>query len=779
MLFPNVLERIGNTPLVEIGRLNPFAPDVRILAKVECVNPGGSIKDRVALAMIEAAEASGELVPGKTIIEATSGNTGIGLAMVAAVKGYAITLLMSETASEERRMILRAFGADILLTPGHLATDGAIELAYRMYREEPDKYVLLDQYNNPASIEAHYNGTGLEIWEQTRGEVTHVVSTLGTTGTCMGITRRMRKQSDTVRVVAVEPYAGHKIQGLKNMLESYPPGIWDRSAPDEILHVEDEMAFDLARRLAREEGLLAGMSSGAALGGALKVAEGLAARGEQGLIVAVFPDSGERYLSTPLFRSGGERGVRLHSLDSGAEKTVPFGEDAGVYTVGPSMDEPGGLDAWRRIVLADALARYLRAQGGGARLAVGLADLDDRALRAAREAGRKRDDFARERTGEIARLAGLLGVSDDAAFASASGCRDLCVGLVRKLMGKGLAYEKLRSVYFDVLRDKRYGTLASVDMDKVTAGRTVDLDAYVKDNPLDFTLLKRASLQDLKDGEVLETEWGNVRPSWFVQLAAAGASALPRLDVLIASEAHRFPHLENLRALLAAAGREPRVWMVDQQVAAEEGQGLDDLLARFGNARALRMWLLSGAYRKPLAASDEAVAMWTRNWQRAQEAAGTLSLVCAAHEGNGARANADGDIPSARAEQAVFDLKAAFAAAMEDDLSLHRFWPAFFRFGKEVAALASGEGPDGLSRADAALCRTELLRVDEVLGVIDHGALPLPEAELPVEVRELLARRVAARAAKDYAASDALRDDLAERGYRVEDGAHGVRVYRG
>ena len=235
----DLLALIGNTPLVEIRHLNPN-PNVKVLAKIECQNPGGSIKDRVAAAMIEAAEKSGELTRDKIIIEATSGNTGVGLAMVAAIKGYRIKLLMPETASEERKMIMAAYGAELELTPGRLATDGAIEQAYRYAREEPDKYVLMDQYNNLASIDAHYNGTGREIWEQTNGTVTHCVMTLGTSGTAMGVAKRLHHEGD-VFVAGVEPYAGHKIQGLKNMLESYPPGIYDKSALDEILHVEDRI----------------------------------------------------------------------------------------------------------------------------------------------------------------------------------------------------------------------------------------------------------------------------------------------------------------------------------------------------------------------------------------------------------------------------------------------------------------------------------------------------------------------------------------------------------
>jgi len=209
-----LLDAIGGTPLVEIRRMNPN-PRVKILAKLEYLNPGGSIKDRAALCMIEAGERSGELTPDKIVIEATSGNTGIGLAMVCAVKGYRLLLAMSESVSLERRKILRARGAEILLTPGHLGTDGAIEEVYRLVRENPGRYFAVDQFNNAANWMAHYRGTAEEIWRETKGAVTAVVATMGTTGTLMGLSRRLKELNPAVTIVGVEPYLGHKIQGLK------------------------------------------------------------------------------------------------------------------------------------------------------------------------------------------------------------------------------------------------------------------------------------------------------------------------------------------------------------------------------------------------------------------------------------------------------------------------------------------------------------------------------------------------------------------------------------
>lgn len=295
--FPGVLERIGNTPVVEIKRLNPN-PRVTVLAKLEGINPGGSIKDRIALSMIEAAEAQGKLQPGKIVLEATSGNTGIGIALVCAVKGYRCLLAMSESVSLERRKILAAYGAEFLLTPGNLGTDGAIERVYEMEREDKaGAYFLIDQYNNPDNPLAHYRGTGPEIWEQTSGRVTHFVAAMGTTGTVVGTSRFLKEKNPNVQVIAAEPKIGHAIQGLKSLKEAYVPGIWEKKAVDRKVIVQDEDAYAMARRLAREEGILCGMSGGAALWLALEVARELS----EGLMVVILPDGGERYLSTKLF----------------------------------------------------------------------------------------------------------------------------------------------------------------------------------------------------------------------------------------------------------------------------------------------------------------------------------------------------------------------------------------------------------------------------------------------------------------------------------------------
>jgi len=292
-----ILDRVGNTPLIPIHHIScqeGVSPLVVIFAKAEWFNPGGSVKDRPALSMIEDAEARGLLMPGKTIVEATSGNTGIGLAMIGAAKGYRVKLIMPENASIERKGILRAYGAELMLTDPLEGIDGTILTAQQLVKSDPQRYYRPDQYNNPANWQAHYRSTGVEIWEQTGGSVTHFVAGIGTSGTLMGTGRRLKDFDPGVQVAAVEPADEIAvIEGLKHMESSIVPGIYDSAFPDRKITVEPEDAHVMARRLAQEEGLFVGISAGAAMWSALQMAKEL----EEGVIVTLFPDGGEKYLS--------------------------------------------------------------------------------------------------------------------------------------------------------------------------------------------------------------------------------------------------------------------------------------------------------------------------------------------------------------------------------------------------------------------------------------------------------------------------------------------------
>jgi len=293
----HLLERIGNTPLLRLDRIGNNFPNAEFCAKAEWFNPGGSVKDRAAYSMIREGERSGKLRPGKIILDATSGNTGIAYAMVGAALGYRVKLCLPSSASPERKGILKAYGVDIVFTPGDEGTDGAIRRVREIFNTEPEKYFYPDQYGNPANPSAHYCGTASEIWQQTHGRITHFIAGLGTSGTFVGTTRRLKELNPKVRCISFQPDSGfHGLEGLKHMATAIVPPIYDASLADEDLPARTEDAHRMVKRLAREEGILAGVSAGAAMQICLEVASRLP-RDQHAVIVTVFPDSGEKYLT--------------------------------------------------------------------------------------------------------------------------------------------------------------------------------------------------------------------------------------------------------------------------------------------------------------------------------------------------------------------------------------------------------------------------------------------------------------------------------------------------
>jgi cysteine synthase B len=296
-LGQQLLSRIGDTPLLTISRIGAEFANVQFLAKAEWFNPGGSVKDRPALSMIRDGIDRGKLRPGKLILDATSGNTGIAYAMIGAALGYGVKLCLPSSASPERKRILEAYGAEIVSTPGDEGTDGAIRRVKEIFESDPEKYFYPDQYNNPANPAAHYATTALEIWNQTHGRVTHFVAGLGTSGTFMGTARRLKELNPRICSISMQPDSSfHGLEGLKHMATAIVPGIYDPGLADEDLAVQTEAGYRMARRLAKEEGILVGASGGAAMQACMEVARRLPPN-EPAVIVTIFPDSGEKYLS--------------------------------------------------------------------------------------------------------------------------------------------------------------------------------------------------------------------------------------------------------------------------------------------------------------------------------------------------------------------------------------------------------------------------------------------------------------------------------------------------
>ncbi len=753
----SILDEIGNTPLIEIKALNPN-PDVKIFAKLEYVNPGGSIKDRPALQMIEEGERSGALTHDKTVIEATSGNTGIGLAMVCAVKGYRLLLAMSESASVERRKILQARGAEILLTPGHKGTDGAIEEVYRMARENPDLYFVTDQFNNEANWQAHYHGTGEEIWRQTGGKIRKLVATIGTTGTLMGVSRRLKEYDPNVVIIGVEPYLGHKLQGLKNLKEAYCPGIFEKARVDKKVNIDDEDAFEMTRRLAREEGLFVGMSSGAAM----VIAADEAKEMTEGVIVTIFPDSGERYLSTPLFTVREKVDLRLfNTMSRTRENFIPRRPGkAAMYTCGPAADarlHPGG---YRRFVFADLLGRYLKFRGYSVKHVINITDLDDRTIAGSEKAEEDISKFTRRQTDLFLKDLDLLGIEPADAYPRSSEYTGRMVEIAKKLAGKGFAYEKLRSLYFDISRYADYGALSGVDLNKIRIGATVDLDEYEKENPRDFTLLKRSRLPELKRGIYLSTEWGNVRPSWSLQCAAIGMKFFgDTLDIRVSSRELIFPHHENEIAIASAVTQRPFAgyWihcdraLVDGKKVGPEmnSPALDDLIEMGYTGRQIRYWLLSHHYSKPVTFSTDRLNHAEKSLKRLNTFVQSLIDV------------QDGE-SYPEIDQLLYDTRQGFIQAMDDDLNISAALASIFRIVKKLNRLMLEKRID---RSDADKIIDVFQSLNTVLNVFDFDM----DKKTPPEVRDLIEQRNAARSAGNFSLADEIRDRLIRMGVTVRD----------
>jgi cysteinyl-tRNA synthetase len=752
-----IIDLIGNTPLVEIRHLNPN-PAVTLLAKLEYFNPGGSIKDRAALAMIEAGEQSGELTADKTVIEATSGNTGIGLALVCAIKGYRLLLAMSEAVSVERQKILRARGADILLTPGHLGTDGAIEEVYRMAREAPETYFMTDQFNNPANWQAHYNGTAVEIWEQTGGQLTTLVATLGTSGTLMGVSRRLKEFDPKVRIVGVEPYLGHKLQGLKNMKEAYCPGIFEKSLLDQKINIDDEEAFDMTRRLARKEGLLVGMSSGAAMAIAIEQARSMAS----GTLVVILPDSGERYLSTSLFVVKEKVNLKLFNTMSRSkepfEPMVPG--KVSIYTCGPTAHAPIHLGEIRRFILSDLLCRYLAYRGYAVKHVMNITDLDDKTIAGSEKAGEDLRAFTTRHIEQIKRDLGWLGIKPADEYPRASKHLEDMVQLAEQLAKKGFAYEKLRSLYFDISRFGDYGRLSGIDINKIRLGATVDLDEYEKDNPRDFTLFKRARLTDLKRGIYTKTVWGSVRPSWHLQAAAISMKYLgQQFDIHASSRELMFPHHENINAIAAALSGQPpvRCW-VDCEPVMADGHKVDrhsagvtpaDLRGLGYSGQVVRYWLLTSPYHKPVTFSPDRLEDAGRSLGRLNNCIRRLK-------------NLPDGRPYPDLDQLLYDIKQGFTSGLDDDLNISTALASIFKVVKKVNSLVQ----DGqIDAAGAGKIIDAFRSLDSVLNLLEFE-----DAAADPAVQAVIEERQRARAERNWPLADRLREQLREMGVVVQDG---------
>ena len=753
----SIIDSIGNTPIVEIKKMNPVK-GVKIFAKLEYMNPGGSVKDRPALYMINEAEKTGELTKDKTVIEATSGNTGIGLAMICAVKGYKIALTMAENASEERKNILRARGARIILTPKRLGSDGAIEEAYRLARENPDKYFLADQYNNDANWKAHYHTTAPEIIEQTNGKVSSVVATIGTSGTLMGLSRRLKEFNRDIRIICAEPYLGHKIQGLKNMKESYKPEIMEKHRLDEKVNIDDDTAFNAARSLAVKEGLFVGMSSGAAMAAAIEEAQKI----KKGIVVAIFPDSGERYLSTSLFSV--EKHIALSLFNTFSKSKVSFEplekEKVSVYTCGPTVHERLNIGQLRRYVFTDLLIRYIEYHDIAVNHVVNITDYDDKTIQGSQKAGMTIAKFTQTYIDLFKSDLAKLNIRAADAYPKVSDHFDEMIEVAAKLHAGQHAYEKLHSLYFDIASLPEYGDLSRINLDKIKVGATVDLDEYEKRNPKDFTLLKRVRLSELKRGVGIKTQWGNVRPSLHLQCAAIAMKFLgENFDIQTGGRELIFPHHENEVAIAKACkgANLAKCWLHCDPVHYDgsldglniEALTLEALVNQGWELKTIRFWLISNHYRKTLVLSEQSLKQAQYTLDKINRCLSTLSII---KEGKSFK----------EIDQFIYDIKSSFLQSMEDDLKISSVISSLLANVKTINRLINQNkiDPDGAKKL--VNCFKD---IDRVLKIFNFDK-PLEYSD---EIQYLIRERDHAREKKDWKLADKVRKQLITLGISVHD----------
>lgn len=719
--------------------------------------------------MIEDAERKGQISPEKIVIEASSGNTGIGLAMVCAAKGYRCVIAMPESASLERRKVMQAFGAEIILTPASKGTDGAIEFVYDLVRAEPEKYYCPDQFNNPANWQMHYRTTGPEIWAQTEGKVTFVVSALGTTGTAMGIARYTQDHKLPFKVVGVEPYPGHKIQGLKNMKESFPPGIFDRRLLHKVINVQDEEAYEMARWLARKEGIFVGMSAGAALTGALKLAEEI----DEGLIVVIFPDHGERYLSTPLWSFEAKEVERelfiFNTLTQKKEAFVPKEKEVvKIYTCGPTLNVRPHLGLYRRLLTTDLLKSYLKLYNYKTFHVVNLTDFDDKTIQSALEKERPLKELTEEIERAFYEDLEFLKIERADAYPKVSENLEEMKALAFKLYEQHRAYEKFSALYFDVSRFPDYGRLSKVDLKALKAGVTVDQEDYEKEEPSDFALLKRVHILEMKAGYFLETPIGRVRPTWHIHCACIALKYLgDNFDIYTSGRDLIFPHHENTRAVAKAlTGKELANYWIHTEMTYYEGKKLSsenritipEIKERGFEGRVLRLYMLQSHYSSPLNFSWKALEDARRLLERLET---YLAYLCLARE----RVLTEGE----REElwEGLDGFEKAVMRAFKEDLNTPRAISEISGYLKELYNQAEKGFPPGFKEA----LFERLKKINSVLKIF-----LFPREVKDKEITSLAKKRDEARKKGVFEEADKIRALLGEKGYRVCDTAQGTRV---
>jgi cysteinyl-tRNA synthetase len=760
MIYKNILDLIGNTPLVKITKLNPNKK-VNIYAKLEGQNPGGSIKDRIAQRMITQALESGKLTKDKTVIEASSGNTGIGLALVCAGLGLNIEIVMSASVSIERRKLMEALGAKVILSPFDTGTDGAIKLCKEIIQRSPEKYYLTDQYSNKDNYMAHYHGTAQEIITDLP-DIDYFVASLGTSGTLMGCSKRLKGYNNKVQIISVEPTVNHKIQGLKNLVESEIPAIFNEKRLDQRLEISDNDAYELTRRLAREEGIFTGMSSGAALAGALKISEGL----DSGNIVVIFPDKAEKYLSTSLFKRD-KMAIKLHNtLTNKKEDFVPLVRDeVKIYSCGPTVYNFAHIGNFRSFLFTDLLKRYLKYKGYKVIHVMNITDVDDKTIKNSKANNQSLKEFTEHYTSEFFKDFESLKIQMPDIIPKATECIDDMIELIQQLLDEGYAYKSDGgSIYFEIKKFKDYGQLSNISLEGLEAGARVSQDEYEKGNLSDFALWKAYSKDD---GDVFwDAPFGKGRPGWHIECSAMSKKYLgEHFDIHTGGVDLVFPHHENeIAQSKAISGKTMANYWLHCEHLLVDNRKMSKSLGNFYTIRDLldkgfkpipiRYALISTNYKQQMNFNLQNLESANHSLQRLNDFILKLKEI-------------DSDKNHSGVNKLLLELKEDFEVNMDDNLRISATLGAIFEFIKKVNKLIQDER---LGKSDAALILAQFKEFDSVLGIMSFDS-----DDLDKEIEELIKQREQARIDKDFKKADEIRDTLLEKGIVLEDTNSGTR----
>jgi cysteinyl-tRNA synthetase len=765
MIYNNIIEMIGNTPLIKLSKINPYK-NVNIYAKLEGQNPGGSIKDRIALKMINEAIKSGELTKNKTIIEPTSGNTGIGIAMVSAVLGYNVEIVMSEAVSIERRKVLEALGAKIILSPPNEGTDGAIRLCKYLVEKHPEKYYMPDQFNNKNNYLAHYEATAQEIIKELPN-IDIFICALGTSGTIIGCSKKLKEYNPKITTIAVEPTIGHKIQGLKNMKEAIVPGIYDESCYDEKITVLDEEAYDTARQVMKKEGIFVGMSSGAALFGALKKAKEFTENNKKELnIVIIFPDRAEKYLSTQLIE-GDKMSFRLfNTLTRKKQEFVPLEKNkVKMYTCGPTVYDYAHIGNFRSYIFSDLIRRYLLFKGYDVNHVMNITDVDDKTIKGARQQNKTLKEFTEYYTEEFFKDFDALNILKPNSIPKATETIDEMIDFVKKLLEKGFAYKSDDgSIYFNIAKFEKYGEMANINLNNLKKGARVCHDNYEKENASDFVLWKAYKKEE--DGDVFwETEIGKGRPGWHLECSAMSMKYLGEcIDIHTGGIDLVFPHHQNEVAQSEALTKKTFVnyWIHCNHLIVD-GKKMSKSLGNFytvrqlldqnHSAKAIRYLLISTHYRQQLNLTKESLNAAENTINRLNEFISKINYII--DNSNEEKNNTKG------IEMLIKELNEHFIKSMDDDLNLPEAIATVFEFIKKINKLID---EDRVSKENALKIKEKLDELDKILGLLDFK-----EEEIPKEIVNLAQQRLIAKNNKDWKESDKLRNLIEEKGYIITD----------